>query len=429
MAHHQGMTLVSLGNVVHDGRTRRRFHAHPMVQAAELLLQERTPRSVAVTRPRGEEVRVAPLVRDLVLPTLRRFESPHDITPRTHLLSNGRYTVMITAAGSGFSRWHDLAVTRWREDTTRDCWGTFVFLRDTETGDVWSAGFQPSGTEVDHYEVVYAEDRAKIVQRDRSLAITLEIVVSPEDDAELRQLTVTNVGNRDREIDFTSYAEVVLAPQGADEAHPAFSNLFVETEFVPELGTLLATRRPRSPDEPQAWLAHLAAVEVAPASPVQYESDRARFLGRGRGVRSPLSVHDGGPLSDTTGAVLDPIVSLRQRLPILQGETVRLALSTASRQRSSERARWPGPRHRSSCTTSGSPRTRLISSNVWPTVCSTPIRRCARRLRTSLRTAAARPGSGATASPATSPSRWFASSGTRSGTSCDSSCGRRSTGA
>ncbi len=181
---------------------------------------------------------------------------------------------------------------------------------------------------MDHYDVVYSEDRAKIMQRDRSLAITLEIVVSPEDDAELRQLTVTNVGNRDLQIDFTSYAEVVLAPQDADEAHPAFSNLFVETEFVPELGTLLATRRPRSADELQVWLAHLVAVEGEPASPLQYESDRARFLGRGRGVRSPLSVNDGGPLSDTTGTVLDPIVSLRQRLAIPQGGTVRLVFTT-----------------------------------------------------------------------------------------------------
>jgi cyclic beta-1,2-glucan synthetase len=283
---------------------------------------------VAVTRPRGEEVLVAPLVRDLVLPTLRRFESPHDITPRTHLLSNGRYTVMITAAGSGFSRWRDLAVTRWREDTTRDCWGTFVFLRDTRTGEIWSAGFQPSGTEMDRYDVVYTEDRAKIVQRDRSLSITLEIVVSPEDDAELRKLTVTNLGSRDREIDFTSYAEVVMAPQGADEAHPAFSNLFVETEFVPELGTLLATRRPRSADEARMWLAHLVAVEREPALPLQYESDRARFLGRGRGIRATLSVNDGGPLSNTAGAVLDPIVSLRQRMTLPQGGTVRLVFNT-----------------------------------------------------------------------------------------------------
>jgi cyclic beta-1,2-glucan synthetase len=328
MAHHQGMTLVSLGNVVHDGRTRRRFHAHPMVQAAELLLQERTPRAVAVTRPRGEEVRVAPLVRDLVLPALRRFDSPHDVTPRTHLLSNGRYTVMITAAGSGFSRFRELAVTRWREDTTRDCWGTFVFLRDARSGEVWSAGFQPSGTEMDRYDVVYTEDRAKIAQRDRSLAITLEIVVSPEDDAELRQITVTNLGSGDREIDFTSYAEVVLAPQAADEAHPAFSNLFVETEYVPELGALLAARRPRSAEESPVWLAHVASVEGPLARPVQYETDRARFLGRGRGVRTPLSVIDGGPLSDTAGAVLDPIVSLRLRLAIPRGETVRVVFTT-----------------------------------------------------------------------------------------------------
>ena len=328
MAHHQGMTLIALGNVLHDGLTPRRFHAHPMVQAAELLLQERTPRAVAVTRPRAEEVQVAALVRDLLPPTLRQFDSPHDVTPRTHLLSNGRYTVMVTAAGSGFSRWRDLAVTRWREDTTRDCWGTFVYLRDVATSGVWSAGFQPSGTPADQYEAVYAEDRAKITQRNRSLAIVLEIVVSPEDDAELRRLTVTNLENRDREIDFTSYAEVVLATQAADEAHPAFSNLFVETEFVPRLGALLATRRPRAASEPRIWLAHLAALEGETVGALQYESDRARFLGRGRGVRTPLSVIDGGPLTNSVGTVLDPVVSLRHRVALPAQGTVRIVYTT-----------------------------------------------------------------------------------------------------
>ncbi len=328
MAHHQGMTVVALGNVVHDGVTRRRFHAHPLIQAAELLLQERTPRSVAVARPRAEEVRVAALVRGLVPPTLRRFESPHDITPRTHLLSNGRYTVMVTAAGAGFSRWDNLAVTRWREDATRDCWGSFIYLRDADTGDLWSAGFQPSGTEADAYDVVYSEDRAKIMQRHQSLSTTLEIVVSPEDDAELRRLTVTNLEDRDREIDVTSYAEVVLAPQAADEAHPAFSNLFVETEFVPGLGTLLASRRPRSADESRVWLAHLIALEEEPLGELQYESDRERFLGRGRGVRAALSVVGGEPLSNTVGTVLDPIMSLRQRVAIPGGGTVHLVFTT-----------------------------------------------------------------------------------------------------
>ncbi|TDI29634.1 MAG: hypothetical protein E2P03_09965 [Acidobacteria bacterium] len=329
MAHHQAMTLIAMGNIVHDGLTQKRFHSHPLVEASELLLQERTPRAVAVARPRGEEVQEAAHVRSFVPPTLRRFESPHDITPRTHLLSNGRYMVMITAAGSGFSRLDDLAITRWREDITRDCWGTFIFLRDVGSGAVWSAGFQPSGTEMDDYQVVYAEDRARITQRDPSLKIELEIIVSPQDNAELRRLSVTNLEDNLREIDFTSYGEVVLATQGADEAHPGFSNLFVETEFDAEMETLLATRRPRSADDQVHWLAHVAAVEGIQCGKVQYESSRAQFLGRGREIRAPLSVTSGGSLSMTTGAVLDPIFSLRYRLAIPAGETVRLVFTTA----------------------------------------------------------------------------------------------------
>ena len=179
MAHHQGMTLVAIANALHDGAMRARFHAEPIVQATELLLQERTPRDVAVARPRAEEVKAAANVRELVPPMLRRFHSPHDPVPRTHLLSNGRYAVMLTAAGSGYSRWRDLAVTRWREDVTCDAWGTYVFLRDARSGDVWSAGYQPSGVEPDSYEVAFSEDRAEIVRRDGTITTTLEVAVSP----------------------------------------------------------------------------------------------------------------------------------------------------------------------------------------------------------------------------------------------------------
>ena len=134
LAHHQGMSLVAIANVLNDGAMRRRFHAEPMVQATELLLQERTPRDVLVARPRAEEVSASAQVRELVPPVLRRFTTPHTSIPRTHLLSNGSYAVMLTAAGSGYSRWRDMAVTRWREDVTRDCWGTYIFLRDAQIG-------------------------------------------------------------------------------------------------------------------------------------------------------------------------------------------------------------------------------------------------------------------------------------------------------
>ena len=328
MAHHQGMALVAIGNVLHDRTMVERFHADPIVEATELLLQERVPRDVLVTRPRAEEVKSAADVHDLVPPVLRRYTSPHDAIPRTHLLSNGRYAVMLTAAGSGYSRWRDLAVTRWREDVTRDSWGTYLFLRDMHTGAVWSAGHQPSGTEADSYEVNYSEDHAEFSRRDGSIATVLTIVVSAEHDAEIRRVSLTNLGSHSREIELTSYAEIALAPQAADAAHPAFQNLFVQTEFVPDIGALLATRRPRSRDEQPIWAAHVAAVEEETGGVIQYETDRARFLGRGRSVRSPVSVIDGRPLSNTVGAVLDPIFSLRCRVRLAPGATAHAIFST-----------------------------------------------------------------------------------------------------
>src|SRR5437867_889608 len=328
MAHHQGMVVVAIANVVHDGAMRARFRSEPMVLATELLLQERTPRDVAVARPRADEVQAVGDVREFVPPVVRHFTSPHGSPPRTHLLSNGRYAVMLTAAGSGYSRWRDLAVTRWREDVTRDAWGTYVFLRDVDSGETWSAGYQPRGGAPDSYEVTFSEDRAEIVRRDGAIGTTLQVIVSPEDDAEVRRVSLTNFGTKSRAIELTSYAEVVLAPPAADAAHPTFSNLSVETECVPELDTLLATRRPRSRSETQVWLAHVAVVEVDPVGALQWETDRARFLGRGRRIRTPAAVIDGYPLSNTTGAVLDPIVSLRRRVRLPPGDTVRATFST-----------------------------------------------------------------------------------------------------
>ncbi len=328
MAHHQGMTLVALADALNDGAMRARFHAEPIIQATELLLQERTPRDVAVARPRAEEVKAEANVREIAQPTIRRFHSPHDLIPRTHLLSNGRYTVMITAAGSGFSRWRDLAVTRWDEDVTCDSWGTYLFVRDVQSGKVWSAGFQPSGVEADSYEVEFSEDRAEIVRRDGTMTTTLEVAVSPEDDAEVRRVSITNLGNRVREVELTSYAEIVLATEAADTAHPAFSKMFVQTEFDAEVGALLATRRLRSPTDAPVWAAHLAVAEGESVGEIQFETDRTRFLGRGRDVRDAVSVIDGRPLSDTVGTVLDPIFSIRRRLRIPAGATARVAFWT-----------------------------------------------------------------------------------------------------
>ncbi|HEU4779381.1 MAG TPA: glucoamylase family protein [Steroidobacteraceae bacterium] len=332
MAHHQGMSIIAIANALLDGRMRERFHSDVSVQATELLLQERTPRDVSVAHPRAEEVGTAARFADPQVPQVRRIRSPHDSAPQTHLLSNGRYSVMVTAAGSGFSRWNDLAITRWREDATRDDTGSYLLMRDVETGRVWSAGYQPCAGQPGSYEVSFTEDRAEIIRTDGDITSTLEVQVSPEDDAEVRLLSLTNSSLRAREIEVTSYAELVLGSQAADLAHPAFSKMFVRTEFLAREGLLLAHRRRRAPDEPEIWASHHAVVEGTTVGAPQHETDRAKFLGRSRELRAPLAMVEGRALSGTVGTVLDAVFALRYRLRIPAGGTARIAYWTCVAQ-------------------------------------------------------------------------------------------------
>jgi cyclic beta-1,2-glucan synthetase len=326
-AHHQGMALVSLANVLEDGCIQKLFNASPSVQAVDLLLQERPPRHVAVARPRAEEVGRGLTERPCLPSTVRCFSSANQDVAVAHLLSNGRYSVLLTTAGSGYSHFQNMAVTRWREDSTRDCWGSYLFIRDVNSGAVWSAGYQPAGVAAQGYEVFFSEHMAEFRRRDGTISSSLEVVVSPEEDAELRRVTLTNSGDEVRELDLTTYQEMVLAPREADQSHLAFSKLFVETEWVAAEGALLASRRPRSAEDKPIWAAHLMAVEGEMSGEVEYETDRARFLGRGRELRRAISVLDGRPLSQTVGRVLDPILSLRQRVKVAPGATVRLTFA------------------------------------------------------------------------------------------------------
>ncbi len=239
-------------------------------------------------------------------------------------MSNGRYHTAISNSGGGYSRWRDLAVTRWREDATRDCWGTYVYLRDTATGEFWSATYQPTLRPAEHYEVIFREAGAEYRHRQGDLDVRTEICISPEDDVELRRVTLTNYSNVERSIELTSYAEVVLAVPGADAAHPVFSNLFVQTEFIEANSSILCTRRPRSESEMRPWLLHSIVGEEGARDKVSCETDRARFVGRSRTPISPAAMEDLSPLSNTVGSVLDPIVSLRRTFGLAPNRTVRV---------------------------------------------------------------------------------------------------------
>ena len=325
MAHHQGMSLVALANTLLDSPMVQRLHADPRVQATELLLQERVPRHAAITQPHpAAETRVAAPAAALAV---RRFRSPHTRYPHAQFLSNGAYTAIVTNAGGGASFCRGKVVTRYREDATRDPGSQFLYLRDVRSGSVWSAAYHPTDREPEEYLVTFHAERAVFRRRHEDIATQLDIAVSTEDDVEVRRLTVSNLSDRPRELEVTSYAEIVLATAAADLAHPAFSKLFVETEYLPGSAALICTRRPRAPDDAGAWAVHVLSVEGRMQGPVEWETDRERFLGRGRSPEDPAAL-DGRPLSGTTGAVLDPIVSLRQRIRLAPGGFVRLSFAT-----------------------------------------------------------------------------------------------------
>jgi cyclic beta-1,2-glucan synthetase len=328
MAHHQGMILVSIDNALHDSPMQRHFHADPRVQAADLLLQERIPHQVPLKTAPVDVADHVPSVRAVTSVSIRRYATPHTLSPRSQLLSNGSYVVMVTNAGGGYSRRQGTAMTRWREDVTMDRWGSFCYIRDLDLGQFWSTTHQPTAHEPEEYEAVFAPDRAVFRRLDREIETRTEIVVSPEDDAELRRVSVTNHGAKARRLDLTSYAEVVLAAGDADLSHPAFSNLFVETMSIPERDALICVRRPRSGND-RRYLVHVLSGRARGGPPTQFETDRARFIGRGGSIDRPHALTNGGVLSNTTGAVLDPVVSLRTTVRLAPGATARLTFTTA----------------------------------------------------------------------------------------------------
>ncbi|MBF7083236.1 glycosyl transferase family 36 [Desulfallas sp. Bu1-1] len=327
MAHHQGMSLLALANLLLPRKMYERFHRDKRVQAAELLLQERIPaRPKIIKHPAMTHVH-APFTRPAVTAGQREYLSADTRTPEVCVLSNGTLMTIVTVSGSGFSRYAGLAVSRWREDPVLDNWGSYMYIRDVTRDMVWSPAFQPCRVPSDEQRVQFSLDRATFMRVDGDIQTSLEICVSPEWNAEVRRLTLANAGSEARIIEVTTFLELALAPPIADDAHPAFSKLFIETEFAEDAGCLLARRRPRREDEKPLWAAHALVSTGRTLGPVEYETDRAGFIGRGHTLARPQGIRS--RLRGSVGSVADPVLIMRRRLSIEPGEQVQLFAITA----------------------------------------------------------------------------------------------------
>lgn len=328
MAHHQGMSLISINNLVNRSIMQRRFHAEPRVKAVQLLLQEKIPAFTQLSKPRAEETHLESFARFSENHYSRIYTDPNLSTPRTHILSNGNYSVMMTTAGAGYSKCEERMVTRWKEDPTMDQWGQFIFVRNCANDKVWSTTHQPLGIKAKKYEVHYAEDKIEFIREDQDLSTHTEVIVSCEDNVELRRVTFINHSEEEVVLEVTSYMEVILAKPQDDAAHPAFSNLFVQTEYDAKSGSILANRRLRTKSELELWGLHMMVVDGKTEGEREYETDRNRFIGRGQTINTPAAMMKNTALSNSVGAVLDPIFSLRQKIRIRPHASVKVTYVT-----------------------------------------------------------------------------------------------------
>ncbi|NLY43378.1 MAG: glycosyl transferase [Clostridiaceae bacterium] len=336
MAHHQGMSMMALVNYLKGNVMQKRFHEIPIIRSVELLLQERIPVRVILTKEYKERIEPFKKREQQQEETVRIFDMPEPYVPAVHILSNGQYCVALTDRGTGYSRNQGIAVTRWREDGPMGNFGTFFYIQNLNSNNVWSATYGPYHDKPEKYKVIFSPDKAEFIRKDGNIDTHTEIVVSSEENAEVRRISLTNHSEHSRTVEVTSYLEVVLTHQSADVAHPAFSNLFVRTEYLPEYNCLLANRRPREEGKSTLWGVHSVLVEGELIGDIQYETDRSKFIGRGRDLSNPQALDVDKPLSQTVGPVLDPIMSLRCRVRIKPGETVRVTYVTGTSDKKEE---------------------------------------------------------------------------------------------
>jgi cyclic beta-1,2-glucan synthetase len=328
MAHHEGMSLLSLNNFLNENIMQTRFSQDAFMNAARLLLQEKVPVNVVFTKEKKEKI--IPF-KGMVYKddgAFRRFTSIEERLPKTHILSNGNYSVMVTDKGTGFSKNQNMTISRWREDSIIDDYGMFFYFKNFEKKETWSSTYAPLNIIPDKYEVIFTSDKATYNRTDGDIETSTEIIVASGDNAEIRRIRIKNNENEPCVVEITSYFEVVLANQNSDLAHPAFSNLFVRTEFNDEYQALIANRRPRATTDKEVWIAQIPVIETELIGNLQYETDRMQFIGRGNTVKNPNAILIDKPLSNSVGAVLDPVFSFRMRIELEPGRTNRIYFTT-----------------------------------------------------------------------------------------------------
>ncbi|MDW7753744.1 MAG: glucoamylase family protein [Brevefilum sp.] len=325
MAHHQGMIMVALANFLASNNIVERIHKDPRIKTTELLLQEQIPQTKPVQKT--DQLQVATRSKDatgvMVIPWQVNTETKNK---SVNVISNGNLRMLMAESGSGYLEWGKTALNRWRSDAALDPWGLWYFIQDLEKGIFWSIGRAPVKTNTQEYRVIFGPHMTEIRRMTDDIRVILQTTITPKDDVCVQKISITNQSNKRRRLRVLSYGEVVLAPQSADQQHPAFNKMFIESSYQADLNMLHFQRRKRSSEEKSLGMAHLLLDDSS--SDLEYETDRGKFIGRGHDISDPIVLNNQSNLGKNIGITLDPIFSMGKRFELKPNETIHLYFLT-----------------------------------------------------------------------------------------------------
>ena len=326
MAHHQGLILLSINNLFNKNILQQRFIANPEMQSVNILLEEKMPENVIITKEQKEKVEKVKTI-DYETYAVREYNKPYDKLNNINIISNEDYSVIIDQKGNGYSKYKDIVINRFKR-TDDEEQGIFFFFKNIKTKRIWSSGQKNYLTLADKYTASFSPDCSKFVRQDGGIETTTKVCVIPNSPVEIRRIELKNLGNSEETIEINSYLEPILSSLEQDYSHKAFNNLFLTFEFLEDTNTIVAKRKSRDSKNKDIYMAVNLYTENETIGDLEFDLDKEKFVGR-QNVELPRAVENSTPLAKRVQRTTDPIIALRRTISILPSEKAVLNLIIA----------------------------------------------------------------------------------------------------
>lgn len=317
MAHHQGLILLSINNLMNNNIVQKRFVQNPEIEAVNILLQERMPENIIITKEEKEKVEKIKYI-DYENATQREITKINTKLNNVNVIGNDKYTIIMDQKGNGYSKYNNILINRYKY-TDDEEQGIFFFFKNIKTKRIWTSNYMNYLSKADKYVMCFTPDMNKITRQDGNIETITKISVAPTEPVEIRRIELVNHGIEDETIEITSFLEPLISEKEQDYAHRAFNKLFLEYEIIED--TILIRRKSRDKSKSDMFLAVNLYAENEIIGETEFEVDKEKFYGR-EAIGLPKTVESSIPLGRNIGLTTEPIVAIKNTVKIKANEKV-----------------------------------------------------------------------------------------------------------